>query len=176
MGGFEGSDWVAVREQVIVMGAVVGIAQKVAFGEDIAAVDVEGAGRSWLAADGDRKEADSLALADDQDQIGTHPEAGGIANISVQNKKVQQSETWAALEQVVGYKVSVEASVLRLDLDSDVMGLGSDDVGRAARTFGVMDHYHFEAVGLVDVGKDGVGESVQTDSAVKTDMSWVRMY
>lgn len=45
MGGFEGPDWVAVREQVTVMGVVVGIAQKIVFGEDedIAAVDVEGA-------------------------------------------------------------------------------------------------------------------------------------
>jgi hypothetical protein len=71
----------------------------------------------------------------------------------------------------VGYKVSVEASVLQVVLDLNAMGLDSDGVGLVARTFDVMDHYHFEAVGPVDVGKDGVGESVQTDSAVETGMS-----
>jgi hypothetical protein len=43
VGGSEEFDWVAEREQVTVMGVMVGIAQKVVFGEDIAAVDVEGA-------------------------------------------------------------------------------------------------------------------------------------
>jgi hypothetical protein len=45
VGGFEEYDWVAVREQVTVMGVVVDIAQKIVFDEDedIAAVDVEGA-------------------------------------------------------------------------------------------------------------------------------------
>jgi len=71
----------------------------------------------------------------------------------------------------VGYKVSVEASVLLVVLDLDAMGQDSDDGERAARTFGVMDHYHFEAAGLVDVGKDGVGESVLTDIVVKTGVS-----
>jgi len=39
VGGFEQYDWVAVREQVTVMDVVVGIAQKVVFGEDIAGVE-----------------------------------------------------------------------------------------------------------------------------------------
>jgi len=87
-------------------------------------------------------EVDSLALAVGQDQTDTHPEAGEFANTEVQSKKVQQSETWAAREQVVGYKVSVEALVLRVVPDSNAMGLGSGDVGLGARTFDVMDHCH----------------------------------
>ena len=67
---------------------------------------------------------------------------GEIANTSAQNKKAQQSETWAAREQVVGYKVSVEALVLRVVPGLDAMGLDSDDVEREARTFDVMDHCH----------------------------------
>jgi len=39
VGGFEQYDWVAVREQVTVMGVVVEIALKIAFGEDIAVVE-----------------------------------------------------------------------------------------------------------------------------------------
>ena len=92
----------------------------------------------------DQEEAGSLASVGDQeqDQAGTYPEAGEIANTSVQSKKVQQSETWAAREQVVGYKVFVGVPVLQVDLDSDAMGLDSDDVEREARTFDVMDHCH----------------------------------
>jgi hypothetical protein len=62
----------------------------------------------------------------------------------------------------------VEASVLRVVLDLNSMGLDSDGAGPAARTFDVMDRCHCGAVRLVDVGKGGVGESVRTDSAVKT--------
>jgi hypothetical protein len=65
----------------------------------------------------------------------------------------------------------VGVQVLPVVLDLNAMGLDSDGVGLAARTFDVMDHCHYEAAGPVDVGKGGVGESVQTDSAVKTGVS-----
>lgn len=74
----------------------------------------------------------------------------------------------------MGYKVFVEASVLPVVLDLNAMGRYSDDVGREARTLDAMDHCHCGVVRPVDVGKGGVGESVQTDSAVKTGMSWLR--
>jgi hypothetical protein len=124
-----------------------------------------------LAADADREEADSLAFAEDQDSFGTHPEAGEIENISVQSKRVRPLETWAARGQVAGYKVSVEVPVLRVVLDLDALGLDSDGAELAARTFAVMDHCQHGVVRPVDVGKGGVVESVQTDSAVETGMS-----
>ena len=140
VGDFEMEGLAVEREQATVMGVVVGIGQKVVFGEDIAGV--EGAGHSELASGEDQVEVDSLASAVGQDQTDTHPEAGEFANTEVQSKKVQQSETWAAREQVVGYKVSVEALVLRVVPGLDAMGLDSDDVEREARTFDVMDHCH----------------------------------
>ena len=168
---FEEEDLSVVRELVIVV--VIGIAQKVVFGEEIAGV--EHVDRSW--SDEEQEEADgSLILAEAQDLIDTHPEAGEIANISAQSKKVQQLETWAAREQVVGYRVFVEASVLRTGLDLDAMGQDSGGVGRAARTFDVLGHCHCVVERPVDVGKGGVGESVQIDSGAGTVMSWARGY
>lgn len=162
-----------MRERVIVTDVVVGIAQKVVFGEEIAGV--EHVDRSW--SDEEQEEADgSLILAEAQDLIDTHPEAGEIANISAQSKKVQQLETWAVREQVGGYRVFVEASVLRVVLDSDAMGLDSGDAGRAAKTFDVTGHFHCVVERPVDVGKGGVVESVQIDSGAGTVMSWARGY
>ena len=170
---FEEEDLSAVRERVIVTDVVIGIAQKVVFDGEIAGV--EHVDRSW--SDEDQEEADgSLALAEDQDLIDTHPEAGEIANILAQNKKVQQLGTWAVREQIVGYRVFVEASVLRTGLDLDAMGQDSGGVGRAARTFDVLGHCHCVVERPVDVGKGGVGESVQIDSGAGTVMSWARGY
>jgi len=166
---FEEEDLSAVRERVIVTDVVIGIAQKVVFDGEIAGV--EHVDRSW--SDGTQEEeADgSLAFAEGQDLTDTHSEAGEIANILAQSKTVQQSETWAAREQVVGYRVFVEASVLRVGLDLDAMGQDSGGVRRAARTFDVLGHCHSVVERPVDVGMGGVGESVQIDSGAGTVMS-----